>query len=70
MTLQLESMQIVSDVALAHIDALEYIDKWVSHSMIVVAQSKGKLFAMLLVVRALLEAEMWGLLKLEIRIII
>lgn len=38
--------------------------------MIVVAQSKGKLFAMLLVVRALLEAEMWGLLKLEIRIII
>lgn len=33
--------------------------------MIVVAPSKAKLFAMLLAVRALLEAEMWGLLKLE-----
>lgn len=65
LTLQLASMQIVSDVALAHIDALHYIDKCVSHSIIVVAQSKGKLLAMLPVVRALLEAELWGLLKLE-----
>lgn len=46
LTLQLASMQIVSDVALAHIDALQYIDKCVSHSMIVVAHCKGKLFAM------------------------
>lgn len=42
-----------------------YIDKCVSHSIIVIAQSKGKLLAMLPVVRALLEAELWGLLKLE-----
>lgn len=65
LTLQLASMQIVSDVALADIDALHYIDKCVSHSMILVAKSKRKLLAMLLVVRALLEAELWGLLRLE-----